>query len=274
MKWYFKTPSILPGFGLSFGLGLFYFSFLVLIPLGALLLFTMKLSLKEFMEIITDKQVLLAFYFSLSTSFVAALINLFFGFIVAWTLARYNFFGKQALEAFVDLPFALPTAVAGISLAFLLSHNGAVGASLLFLGIDLTGKDFIAVVIALTFIGIPFVVRTLEPVIKDLDIQNIEAARSLGANFLQTFIFVILPSLIPSALTGFALAFARGLGEYGSVIFISSNIPFESEILPVIIVSQLDSFNYLKASAIGLFMIISAFVLLLGINFLQKWGQR
>lgn len=269
-KIFYKKPSILQGFGLSFGLGMTYFSFLVLIPLIALFAFSFKLEWAQFVEIISDSQVISALKFSLLTALLAALINLIFGFIVAWSLARYDFFGKKILEALIDLPFALPTAVAGIAIAFLLSSNGIIGKVFLAFHIDLEGKSFFAVVVALVFVGIPFVIRTLEPVIKDLDKESLEAASSLGANFTQSFYFVILPSLLPSALIGFALAFARGLGEYGSVIFVSNNIPFESEILPLLIVKKLDSFDYLGGSAVGVFMISVAFVILLAINLLGQ----
>lgn len=266
--------SILRGFGLSFGLGVSYFSLLVLLPLCALFVFSTKVGLENFIKIITDSQILSALRFSLTTAFIAAFINLFFGFIIAWSLARYDFFGKRILEALIDLPFALPTAVAGIAIAFLLSHNGIVGKCFLVIGFDLEGRSFFAVIVALVFVGIPFVIRTLEPVIKDLDKESFEAASSLGANFYQSFYLVILPNLIPSALIGFALAFARGLGEYGSVIFVSNNIPFESEILPLIIVGKLDSFDYLGASAVGVMMICVAFVILLSINLLGQWRKR
>ena len=273
-KIFYKKPSILQGFGLSFGLGMTYFSLLVLIPLIALFAFSFKLEWAQFVEIISDTQVIGALKFSLLTALLAALINLIFGFIVAWSLARYDFFGKKILEALIDLPFALPTAVAGIAIAFLLSSNGIIGKAFLAIGIDLEGKSFFAVVVALVFVGIPFVIRTLEPVIKDLDKESLEVASSLGANFTQSFYFVILPSLLPSALIGFALAFARGLGEYGSVIFVSNNIPFESEILPLLIVKKLDSFDYLGGSAVGVFMISVAFVILLAINLLGQWRKR
>ncbi len=273
-KIFAKKPSILQGFGLSFGLGMTYFSLLVIIPLIALFAFSFKIEWTKFVEIISDSQVLSALKFSLSTALFAATINLILGFIVAWSLARYDFFGKRLLEALIDLPFALPTAVAGIAIAFLLSSNGIVGKAFLLIGVDLEGRSFVAVVVALIFVGIPFVIRTLEPVIKDLDKESLEAAGSLGANFWQSFYFVILPSLIPSALIGFALAFARGLGEYGSVIFVSNNIPFESEILPLLIVKKLDSFDYLGGSAVGVFMITVAFVILLLINLLGQWQKR
>ncbi len=274
MKFLQTKSSILRGFGLSFGLGVSYFSLLVLIPLGALFFFSTKVGVEKFIAIITDSQILSALKFSLTTALIAASINLIFGFIIAWSLARYSFFGKRILEALIDLPFALPTAVAGIAIAFLLSHNGIVGKAFLALGFDLEGRSFIAVVVALVFVGIPFVIRTLEPVIKDLDKESFEAASSLGASFYQSFYFVILPNLIPSALIGFALAFARGLGEYGSVIFVSNNIPFESEILPLIIVGKLDSFDYLGASVVGVMMICVAFIILLSINLLGHWKKR
>lgn len=268
----FVQPSILPGFGLSFGIGIAYMSLLVLLPLAVLVVYSTQIGITAFWHTISDKQVLNALVFSLTTSFCAALINLCCGFVVAWALARYDFFGKPLIDALVDLPFALPTAVAGIALAYLFSTNGFLGGVIDFFGES--RKDFIGVCAALVFIGLPFVVRTLEPVIEDLDSQSVEAARSLGANFAQTFAFVILPSLLPAALTGFALAFARAIGEYGSVIFVSSNIPFESQILPVVIVGKIESHDYVGASVVGVFMICVSFVLLLGINALQKWGRQ
>lgn len=272
MRIRFVEPSILPGFGLSFGIGIAYMSLLIFIPLAVLVAYSIQIGAANFWQTIIDKQVQNALFFSLTTSFCAALCNLFCGFVVAWTLARYDFWGKSLIDALVDLPFALPTAVAGIALAYLFSTNGVLGGIIEFFGE--ARKDFIGVCAALVFIGLPFVVRTLEPVIEDLDTQSVEAARSLGANFAQTFALVILPSLLPAALTGFALAFARAIGEYGSVIFVSSNIPFESQILPVVIVGKIESHDYVGASVVGVFMILVSFVLLLGINALQKWGRQ
>ncbi|RDU65497.1 sulfate ABC transporter permease subunit CysT [Helicobacter sp. MIT 14-3879] len=270
----FVKPSVLPGFKLSFGLGILYMSLLVFIPIIVLVLYSIQIGAKEFYNTIADRQVLNALYFSLSVSFCAAFINLIFGFIIAWTLVNYDFFGKKLIDAMIDLPFALPTAVAGISLAYLISNQGIIGKFLGIFGFDSTNASFFGVTIAIIFIGLPFVVRTLEPLLKDLDIQSIEAASSLGANFIQTFIYIILPSLLPACLTGFALAFARGLGEYGSVIFISNNIPFESQILPVVIVGKIESHNYIGASVIGVFMIVISFILLFLINILQNWNRK
>lgn len=269
-KFLLKKPSILPGFNICFGLGASYVCFLVLLPLAALGAFSFKGGIGEILAVISDPRVLSALKFSFTASFIAAAINSLFGFIIAWCLARYEFWGKSFISSLIDIPFALPTAVAGICLAYLFSHGGVMGAALLRLGIDLQGADFTCVVIVLIFVGMPFVVRTTEPVIKDFDKQVLEAAENLGANFWQIFRLIMLPSLLPSLITGFALAFARGLGEYGSVIFISSNIPFKSEILPVLIVSRLDSFNYQEAAVIGFFMILVAFASLFLINFIQK----
>ena len=269
---FFVKPSILPGFPLSFGLGVGYLFILILVPLFALVGFSLQIGSEGFLNVVLDRQVLSALFFSLGTSFCAALVNLVCGFIVAWSLARYEFVGKGLIDALVDLPFALPTAVAGIALSFLLSSSGVLGGFLGIFGFEAQNASFFGVCLALVFIGMPFVVRTLEPVIKAFDSSSIEASLCLGANFWQTFWFVIFPSLLPATLTGFALAFARGLGEYGSVIFISSNIPFESQILPVVIVSKIESHDYLGASAVGVFMIVVSFVLLFAIHYLQ--GKR
>ena len=266
----FVESSILPGFKLSFILGGSYLLLLVIIPLFALFAFSLQMGFTGFLQIIFKGEVLSALAFSLGTSLCAAIVNLLFGFVIAWSLARYEFWGKSVVDALVDLPFALPTAVAGIALSFLLSSSGILGGFLGIFGIEAHKASFLGVCLALVFIGMPFVVRTLEPVIKDFDASNIEAALSLGADFYQTFRFVIFPSFLPAALTGFALAFARGLGEYGSVIFVSSNIPFESQILPVVIVGKIESHDYLGASAIGVFMILVSFVLLSAIHWLQK----
>ncbi|MBX7489987.1 sulfate ABC transporter permease subunit CysT [Helicobacter turcicus] len=268
----FVKPSIIPGFKFSFCFGVGYLFFLVIVPLFTLIAFSFQIGFSGFLRAILDKQVLSALFFSLSTSFCAAIVNLIFGFVIAWSLARYEFFGKRILDALVDLPFALPTAVAGIALSFLLAESGILGAFLGIFGFEAQRASFFGVCLALVFIGMPFVVRTLEPVIKDFDDSSLEAAMCLGANFWQTFFFVVIPSLLPAALTGFALAFARGLGEYGSVIFISSNIPFESQILPVVIVSKIESHDYLGASVVGVFMIVVSFLLLFAIAYLQ--GKR
>jgi len=260
----------MPGFGLSLGFSLAYISFLILIPVSALALYSSKISLKKFREIIFEERVLAAFKVSFSSAAVAAAVNFVFGFILAWVLARYDFFGKKVINACIDLPFAIPTAVAGISLATLFSPVGFWGKLLLPFGITL-GYSRAGIVIALIFIGLPFVVRTVQPVIEELDTAVEEAAASLGAGYFQIFTKVIFPSILPALITGSTMAFSRGLGEYGSVIFISSNMPYESEIVPLLIVKKLMQFDYTGASAIGMTMLIVAFIMLLASNFLQNY---
>jgi sulfate transport system permease protein len=268
-----KNTAKLPGFGLTLGLSLTYMSFLVFIPLCALILYAAHLSFEEYWAIIADERVTSAFAISFISTFYAAAFNFVFGLILAWVLTRYDFFGKKIIDALIDLPFAIPTAVAGISLAVIFSGNGIMGAFLEIFGIEIAFSKA-GIVIALIFIGLPFVVRTVQPVIQELDKELEEAASSLGANFYQIFRKVIFPSLFPALLTGFALAFARGLGEYGSIIFISSNMPYETEIVPLLIVKKLLQFDYRGASAIGVTMLVCAFVLLLCINFLQVYAKR
>ncbi|GHU39432.1 sulfate ABC transporter permease [Spirochaetia bacterium] len=268
-----KNTARLPGFGLSLGLSLTYMSFLILIPLSALVIYSAHLTPKEFFHIVLDDRVLAAFKISLSSTFFAALINFFFGLVIAWVLTRYKFFGKRILDAFIDLPFAIPTSVAGIALATVFSPNGILGKFLGKFGV-IIGFSKAGIVIALIFIGLPFVVRTVQPVIEELDKEVEEAAASLGANFYLTFLKVIFPSIFPALLTGFAMAFARGLGEYGSVIFISSNMPYESEIVPLLIIKKLMQFDYKGASAIGVSMLFCAFILLLCVNLLQAFAKN
>jgi sulfate transport system permease protein len=226
--------------------------------------------LSDYFRIITDGRVVAAFKISFFAAFAAALINFVFGFIIAWILARYDFFGKKIVDACIDLPFAIPTAVAGISLATVFSPNGFLGKFLIAFNISL-GYSTAGIVIALVFIGFPFVVRTVQPVIEELDSGVEEAAASLGANWFQTFFKVVFPSALPALVTGSAMAFARGLGEYGSVIFISSNMPYQSEIVPLLIIKKLMQFNYLDASAIGVTMLIAAFIMLFVTNILQNY---
>lgn len=273
MKWRWKQPSVLPGFGLTLGFSLSYVTILVLVPLGGLLLYTTKLSWHEFVAVILDPRVLASFELSFGASLIAAVINLFFGLIVAWTLARYNFFGKRIVDALVDLPFALPTAVAGIALAAIFAQSGWVGKLLDSLGIQIAYSRA-GVVVALIFIGLPFVVRTVQPVIEEFEKEFEEAATSLGASWWQTLTRVILPSLTPALLTGFALSFARALGEYGSIIFISSNMPYVSEIVPLIIVTKLSQFDYVGATAVGTVMLLATFVILLLINVIQMYSRE
>ena len=273
MKSLLKKPTVLPGFGLTLGFSLMYVTLLVLIPLGGLLLYTTKLSLNEWITIITDARVVASFKLSFGASLIAAIINLFFGLIVAWTLARYDFFGKKIIDALVDLPFALPTAVAGIALAAIFAPQGWMGSWLEPLGVQIAYSRA-GVVVALIFIGLPFVVRTVQPVIEEFEKEFEEAASSLGASWWQTFYKVIFPSLLPALLTGFALSFARALGEYGSIIFISSNMPYVSEIVPLIIVTKLAQFDYVGATAVGTVMLLVTFVILLGINLIQMYSRE
>ncbi|GHU33123.1 sulfate ABC transporter permease [Betaproteobacteria bacterium] len=268
-----KNGSKLPGFGLTLGFSLAYMSFLVLIPLGALVLYSTRSTPAGFLAIISDDRVSAAFEVSVLSAFYAALVNCFFGLAIAWMLTRYEFYGKKIIDALIDLPFAIPTAVAGISLATVFSANGALGKLLANFNIEIAYSRT-SIVIALIFIGFPFIVRTVQPVLEDLDQEVEEAASSLGANFFQIFTRIIFPAIFPALLTGFALAFARGLGEYGSIIFISSNMPYETEIVPLLIVKKLLQFDYVGASVIGVAMLVCAFLLLLSINFLQGYARN
>jgi sulfate transport system permease protein len=267
-----KQRSILPGFGLGMGFTVLYLSLLVLIPLAALFLRTATLSWEQFWTTVTAPRVLASYRLSFGASFIAALINAFFGLLVAWMLVRYSFPGKRIVDALVDLPFALPTAVAGISLTSIFAKNGWIGHYLEPWGIQVAFTP-LGVMVALTFIGLPFVVRTVQPVLEDLDAEVEEAAASLGANRWQTFTRVLFPPLLPSLLTGFALAFARALGEYGSVVFISGNMPMRTEITPLLIITKLEQYDYAGATAIAVVMLIVSFLLMLLINVLQRWSS-
>ena len=268
----FVARSIMPGFGLTFGFTVFYLSLIVLIPLAALFVRSAVLQPSAFIDVAFSARAIAAYELTFGVALIAAVINLVFGLLVAWVLVRYRFPGKKLVDALVDLPFALPTAVAGIALASLYAPNGWVGGLLEPLGIKAAFNPT-GIVIALVFIGLPFSVRTVEPVIEDLPREVEEAAASLGASRLQTIARVILPSLLPALLTGFALALARGIGEYGSVIFIAGNVPFQSEIAPLLIVTQLEQYNYSGATAIALVMLGVSFVLLFLINALQHWSR-
>ena len=269
----FKKPSIIPGFGLALGFSLAYLSLIVLIPLAALVLKTATLGWPEFWRIATDPRTIAALRVSFGISLAAAALNAVFGFIVAWVLVRYEFPGRRILDAIVDLPFALPTAVAGIALTALYAKKGWIGQFTEPLGFQIAYTPA-GIFIALVFIGIPFVVRTVQPVLEDLHKEAEEAAATLGATRRQTIVKVVLPVLLPALLTGFALALARAVGEYGSVIFIAGNIPFVSEIAPLLIVIRLTEFNYAGATAIATIMLVISFVLLLIINLLQAWSRR
>jgi len=268
-----KKNSVLPGFRLTLGFTLFYLGLIVLIPLAAVFWKTSTLTWSEFWHTVTMPTAMASYRLTFGASFFAALVNAVFGLIVAWVLVRYEFFGKKIVDSLVDLPFALPTAVAGITLASLYGQNGWIGQVLTPFGIKIANTQS-GIFIALTFIGLPFIVRTVQPILEDLDPELEEAAASLGANRWQVFWRVILPMLTPALLTGFALAFARALGEYGSVIFIAGNIPMKTQITPVIIMGELDMFDYPKATAIAVVMLVVSFVLLLTINVLQWWTNR
>jgi sulfate transport system permease protein len=262
---------VLPGFGLTLGYTMLYLSLLVLLPLSAVFTRSFGSGWTHFWDVVTDRRVMAALRLSFGASLGAALINAFFGLIVAWVLARCAFPFKRLVDAMVDLPFALPTAVAGIALTALYAPNGWLGAALLAWGIAVAFTP-LGIVVALTFIGLPFVVRTLQPVLEDLDKEVEQAAATLGASATQTFVRVILPALWPALLTGFALAFARAVGEYGSVIFIAGNMPMKSEIAPLLIVTKLEQYDYAGASAIAVVMLVISFALMLGINALQHWA--
>ncbi len=268
-----KQRSILPGFGLSLGFTMMYLSLVVMIPLAALFFKASTLSWGEFWAIISTPRTIAAYKLSVGTALASALINSFFGFLVAWVLVRYEFVGKKLVDALVDFPFALPTAVAGIALTAIYSQHGWIGQYLGRLGIQAAFTP-LGIVIALTFIGLPFVVRTVEPVLQDLDLEIEEASASLGANRLQTFTRVIFPNLLPALLTGFALSFARALGEYGSIVFISGNMPMKTEIAPLLIMTKLEQYDYKGAVAIAVVMLVFSFVLLLIINVLQWWSRE
>ncbi|HEX5034658.1 MAG TPA: sulfate ABC transporter permease subunit CysT, partial [bacterium] len=261
-----------PGFGLTLGFTIFYLSVIVLIPLSTLFLKTATLSWDTFASTVTSPRVLAAFKLSLTASGIAAIINTVFGLLVAWVLVRYRFPLKRLIDGLVDLPFALPTAVAGIALTALYSENGWIGHYLQMIGIKGAYSRF-GIVIALTFIGLPFVVRTVQPILEELRPENEEAAASLGAGRLRTFWKVILPELKPALLTGFALAFARALGEYGSVVFISGNMPFKTEITPLLIMTKLEQFEYAQATAVAVVMLMVSFLILLFIN-LVNWKSQ
>jgi sulfate transport system permease protein len=268
-----RRPSIIPGFGLTLGFALTYLSLIVLIPISALILRTTTMSWEKFYLVLTNERVLAALKVSFGASLVAACINALFGLIVAWVLVRYRFPGRRIVDAIVDLPFALPTAVAGIALTAIFAPTGWLGKYFDAFGIKIA-YTWIGIVIALTFIGLPFVVRTLQPVIEEIDRQVEEAAATLGARRGQTMWQVILPTLLPALLTGFVLALARAVGEYGSVVFIAGNIPYQTEIAPLLIVIRLEEFDYTGAAAIATIMLAISFAMFLAINVIQAWARR
>ncbi|CAH2408434.1 sulfate ABC transporter permease subunit CysT [Mesorhizobium escarrei] len=271
--WRFRQPSVIPGFGLTLGFSLAYLTLIILIPLSGLIWRSAALGWADFWAIATDRRTVNALEISFGTAFIAASVNVVFGTIVAWVLVRYNFPGRRIVDAMVDLPFALPTAVAGIALTTLYAPNGWLGSLLAPLGIKVAYTP-LGIVIALIFIGLPFVVRTVQPIMEEIDKEVEEVAATLGANRFQTIARVLLPGLAPAIVTGFALAFARGVGEYGSVIFIAGNLPYKSEIAPLLIVIRLEEYNYAAATAIAAIMLALSFVMLLVINLVQTWSRK
>ncbi|WP_315923982.1 sulfate ABC transporter permease subunit CysT [Mesorhizobium sp. SP-1A] len=269
----FRQPSVIPGFGLTLGFTLVYLVLIILIPLSGLVWRSAALGWPEFWKIATDTRTLKALEISFGTAFVAAAVNVVFGTLVAWVLVRYDFHGRRIVDAMVDLPFALPTAVAGIALTTLYAPNGWLGKPLMALGVKVAYSP-LGIVVALIFVGLPFVVRTVQPIIEEIDKEVEEAAATLGASRFQTISRVLFPGLAPAILTGFALAFARGVGEYGSVIFIAGNLPKISEIAPLLIVIRLEEYNYAAATAIAAIMLALSFAMLLVINLLQTWSRK
>jgi len=268
-----KRNNVLPGFNLTLGVTLAYLGIVVLIPLSTIFLKTFTLTWAEFWHAVMSPRTLAAYRLSFGASLAGALINSVFGFVVAWTLVRYEFPFKKLIDVMIDLPFALPTSVAGITLTAIYAQNGWLGRWLEPHGIKVAFAP-LGVVVALTFVGLPFTVRTIQPVLEDLDVEYEEAAATLGAGRLQTFTRVIAPALIPALLTGFALAFARALGEYGSVVFISGNMPMRTEVVPLLIMAKLEQFDYAGATAIAVVMLLVSFLLLLGVNILQRWSSQ
>ena len=271
--WQFSKPSVVPGFGLALGFTLVYLTLIILIPLSGLAWRSAALGWSEFWAIASDRRVVKSLELSFGASLIAAAVNVVFGSIVAWVLVRYRFPGRRIVDAMVDLPFALPTAVAGIALTSLYAPKGWIGHLLLPLGIKVAYAP-LGIVIALIFIGLPFVVRTVQPVMEEIDREVEEAAATLGASRFQTISRVLLPGLAPAIVTGFALAFARAVGEYGSVIFIAGNLPFKTEITPLLIIIKLEEYNYAAATAIAAIMLVISFVMLLVINLLQSWSRK
>lgn len=268
-----QRSRVLPGFGLSLGFTLAYVSFIVLIPLAAVFIKSFGIGWDGLLEILTSERILKSLQLSFSSALIAAFINVVFGLLLAWCLVRYNFPGKRLVDALVDLPFALPTAVAGIALTSLYAPTGWIGQYLEPLGIQVAYTP-IGITLALIFIGIPFIVRTVQPVLSDIETELEEAASALGANRWQTITKIILPILLPALFTGFALAFARGVGEYGSVIFIAGNQPFKTEIAPLMIISRLEEYDYAGATTIAAVMLVLSFIILFAINLLQAWANR
>ncbi|TPJ73912.1 sulfate ABC transporter permease subunit CysT [Mesorhizobium sp. B2-6-2] len=271
--WRFRQPSVIPGFGLTLGFSLAYLTLIILIPLSGLVWRSAALGWADFWAIAVDRRTLNALKISFGTAFLAAVVNVVFGTIVAWVLVRYRFPGRRIADAMVDLPFALPTAVAGIALTTLYAPNGWIGQLLMPLSIKVAYTP-LGIVVALVFIGLPFVVRTVQPIMEEIDKEVEEAAATLGASRFQIIARVLFPGLAPAIITGFSLAFARGVGEYGSVIFIAGNLPFKSEIAPLLIVIRLEEYNYEAATAIAAIMLALSFVMLLVVNLVQTWSRK
>jgi sulfate/thiosulfate transport system permease protein len=269
----FRQPSILPGFGLTLGFSTFFLSAIVLLPLAALVTKTATMGWDDFVRVLLDPRAVASYRLSFGSAMLSALINSVFGFIIAWTLVRYEFPGRRLIDALIDMPFALPTAVSGIALTAVFAENGAIGQYLAPLGIKVA-YTWIGVVVALTLIGMPFVVRTVQPALQEVQRDLEDAAETLGAGRFTIFRRIILPTVLPAILTGFTLAFARAVGEYGSVVFISGNLPMKTEITPLLIVIKLEQFEYAAAAALGFIMLLTSFVMLLSINLLQAWGRR
>jgi sulfate/thiosulfate transport system permease protein len=267
------SPSVLPGFGMTLGFAGLFLTFIVLIPMAALILRAGSLPLDEFWRIATEPRALASYRLTFGASFLAACVNAVFGFIIAWTLVRYQFPGRRLVDAIIDLPFALPTAVSGIALATVFSPNGWLGMHLQSIGVQVA-YTWVGVVVALTLIGLPFVVRSVQPALEEVDVSLEEAAESLGASRWMVFRRVILPTVLPALATGFTLALARAVGEYGSVIFIAGNLPMRTEITPLLIVIKLEQYDYLGAAALGLVMLCVSFVMLLSINAINGWRIR
>jgi len=269
----FRQPSILPGFGLTLGFTTFFLSVVVLLPLAALIFKGSAMTWDKFISTLLDPRAIASYRLTFGAALLAALVNAFFGFIVAWTLVRYEFPGRRLVDALIDLPFALPTAVSGIALTAVFAPNGWLGMKLASFGIQVA-YTWIGVVIALILIGLPFVVRSVQPALIEVQRDLEDAAETLGASPFMIFRRIILPAVLPALVTGFTLAFARGIGEYGSVVFISGNLPMKTEITPLLIVIKLEQFDYLGAAALGLAMLIMSFVMLFAINLVQAWGRR
>jgi sulfate transport system permease protein len=268
-----RRQSVLPGFDLALGVTLVYLSLIVLVPLAAIVLKATTLTFQQFWDTVTSPRVMASYRLTFGASLIAALLNTVFGLVLAWVLTRYRFPGRKVIDALIDLPFALPTAVAGIALTAIYASNGWIGQILEPLGIKVAYTP-VGVLVALVFIGLPFVVRTVQPLLHEMEAELEEAAATLGATRWQTFVKVILPALVPGLLTGFTLAFARAIGEYGSVIFIAGNMPMVSEITPLIIVGKLEQYDYAGATAVASVMLVVSFVLIFAINGLQSWNRK